>query len=172
MEINIDLENLAKGNNPMLKYSEQFQKAIDDGLLEFLEKFEAKIYLNAAAYDIPKSVIGKIDFIPIKDGYLVTINGTTAMYFEYGTGIRGLGSPHPKAASAGWIYDVNQHGESGWWYPTVASDPNPYKWTDSSGQLRAWTKGKISKPYLYKSWLWGTRSFTQIIRKHIRRIKV
>lgn len=48
----------------------------------------------------------------------------TETYREYGTGIEGSKNPHPDKMS-GWIYDVNEHGEKGWIYPTE----DGYKWT-------------------------------------------
>ena len=40
-------------------------------------------------------------------------------YKEYGTGIVGSQNPHvaEALASIGWKYDVNEHGEKGWFYP-------------------------------------------------------
>ncbi len=34
-----------------------------------------------------------------------------AVYVEFGTGVKGKGSPHPDVAILGWKYDVNNHGE-------------------------------------------------------------
>lgn len=48
-------------------------------------------------------------------------------YKEYGTGIIGSQNPHVAEAlqQAGWRYDINNHGEKGWIYPTE----NGYRWT-------------------------------------------
>ena len=54
---------------------------------------------------------------------------------EYGTGVRGKNSPHPKPPE-GWIYDVNEHGEEGWWY------------MGDDGELH-WTRGMPSRPFMY-----------------------
>lgn len=59
-----------------------------------------------------------------------------AAYVELGTGIVGAGSPHPTQS---WSYDVNHHGEDGWWY-----------WDEKQGRLR-WTKGMPSRPFLYET---------------------
>lgn len=56
-------------------------------------------------------------------------------FCEFGTGVVGAGSPHPDPMP-GWIYDVNEHGEEGWWY------------YDKNGNKR-WTKGMPSRPYMY-----------------------
>jgi hypothetical protein len=60
-----------------------------------------------------------------------------AIYVEFGTGVVGAGSPHP--APAGWRYDVNNHGEAGWWY----FNDRDQKWH--------WTKGIESRPFMYNT---------------------
>ena len=74
-----------------------------------------------------------------------------AVYVEFGTGIKGEGSPHPDTAILGWKYDINQHGELGWWYPTDNADPNPYKYTAKNGTTYAWTRGMPSRPFMYET---------------------
>lgn len=56
-------------------------------------------------------------------------------FCEFGTGVVGKGSQHPEPMP-GWTYDVNEHGEEGWWY------------YDDQGNKR-WTKGMPSRPYMY-----------------------
>ena len=56
-------------------------------------------------------------------------------FCEFGTGVVGKGSQHPDPMP-GWVYDVNEHGEDGWWY------------YDDQGEKR-WTKGMPSRPYMY-----------------------
>ncbi|MDD3230629.1 MAG: HK97 gp10 family phage protein [Oscillospiraceae bacterium] len=45
----------------------------------------------------------------------ISVGAKYAVFVEYGTGIVGELSPHPQPA-AGWTYDSNGHGESGWTY--------------------------------------------------------
>lgn len=49
-------------------------------------------------------------------------------YHENGTGIVGSQNPHvaEALASIGWKYDVNEHGEKGWFYP---KGDGTYGWT-------------------------------------------
>lgn len=171
-EIRLDLGKLKKGIDNIDEFAENFEKAIDDGLKEFTERIKKKYYEIGASYSIPSSVLGNVTHKFIGKGVELTFGNEVTLFFEYGTGIKGQSEPHPKAPQEGWIYDVNTHGEFGWWYPTTESDPNPYKYVDKQGVLRGWTKGKFSKPVVYKTWLWGTRSINPIIRKHVRRIKV
>lgn len=59
-----------------------------------------------------------------------------AMYVEYGTGIVGSQNPHPLLD--GWKYDVNEHGDKGWYYQDV------------NGEWH-WTKGEKSHQFMYKA---------------------
>lgn len=60
-----------------------------------------------------------------------------APFVEFGTGIIGSDNPHPDTGLANWKYDVNEHGESGWYY---------YK----DGEWH-WTKGMPSRPFMYET---------------------
>ena len=84
----------------------------------------------------------------------VWTNDWVLIFNEMGTGITGKGKSHPYSSGPfkSWKYDINSHGEAGWWYPTTESDPNPYKWTDKDGQLRAWTQGLPSRHMFYSAY--------------------
>lgn len=60
-----------------------------------------------------------------------------APYVEFGTGIIGMENPHPNPSLASWKYDVNEHGEKGWFY---------FK----DGEWH-WTKGLPSRPFMYET---------------------
>ena len=60
-----------------------------------------------------------------------------AVYVEFGTGIVGKSQPHPSPDD--WRYDINEHGESGWWY-----------FNDYTGHPQ-WTKGMPSRPFMYNT---------------------
>lgn len=60
-----------------------------------------------------------------------------AMYVEFGTGIEGKNSPHPKPAN--WTYDVNGHGEDGWYY------------FNDRDQRWHWTTGMPARPFMYNT---------------------
>ena len=76
-------------------------------------------------------------FSPSTGVGIIKAGAPYAVYVEFGTGIVGSGSPHP--APAGWQYDVNAHGESGWWY-----------YNDRDGKMH-WTKGMPSRPFMYNT---------------------
>ena len=60
-----------------------------------------------------------------------------ALYVEFGTGIVGAQNPHPLPGVANWKYDINEHGESGWFY-------------FRDGEWH-WTKGMPSRPFMYET---------------------
>lgn len=62
-----------------------------------------------------------------------------APFVEFGTGIIGSQSPHPIASLVNWKYDVNEHGESGWFY-----------FNDRDGQWH-WTRGMQSRPFMFET---------------------
>lgn len=62
-------------------------------------------------------------------------NAWWAKYLEYGTGIVGKADPHPEPHKIGWIYDINEHGEEGWYY--------------FQGGETHWTQGRGARPFLY-----------------------
>jgi len=61
-----------------------------------------------------------------------------AVYVEFGTGVVGQRNPHPEPIE-GWKYDVNEHGDAGWWY----FNERDQKWH--------WTKGMESRPFMYNT---------------------
>lgn len=171
ISIDIDTGNMSKTLAKVNYLENQLELAMDEGLTDFANMFEQKLRSNMILYGVPNSVVDSVRVYKYANGLTIEIASEKVEFFEYGTGIRGAGSPHPNPP-IGWIYDVNGHGSKGWWYPTDSSDPNPYKWTDGSGTLRAWTKGKFSRPFIYDTTVWGKQSITNVIRKHIRRIKI
>ena len=70
---------------------------------------------------------------------IIKTDSPYAICVEFGTGIVGEGSPHP--APEGWEYDINGHGEKGWWY----FNERDQKWH--------WTKGIESRPFMYNTFL-------------------
>lgn len=75
-----------------------------------------------------------------KSGFgIIKATAYYAIFVEYGTGIRGAMNPHPEAGEAGWDYDVNGHGDDGWYYKA---------WSDFKFH---WTKGMPARPFMYNT---------------------
>lgn len=67
--------------------------------------------------------------------YYVYTDCDWAAFVEFGTGVVGKENPHPEAN--GWKYDINEHGESGWFY--------------FKGGAWHWTRGMPSRPFMYET---------------------
>lgn len=94
-----------------------------------------------------------------------------ALFYEMGTGV--VGADHPAVNEYiqrfGWVYDHHGHGGDGWWYPTTPDDPNPYKWTDPDGQLRAWTQGLSAMNGFYNAFKLIEQNIESITREELRK---
>ena len=167
--VNIDLERFISSGKNIPNLDSYIQDGIDDAKVEFAKRLEEKVLENLMLYGLGGSrLAGDVSVRTLNDGFSIVVDNEYFSFVEYGTGIVGLGFQHPKAAEDGWEYDTNHHGDSGWWYPSSEDDPNPTKKLTENGWW-AWTAGQASRPFMYKSWLWGTRSVNNIFRKHINR---
>jgi len=66
--------------------------------------------------EIDGNISGIVTREPIVDGQRISYEGEDVAYIEFGTGIVGAESPHPKSSEFEWHYDINQHGWKGWYY--------------------------------------------------------
>lgn len=154
MQIKVTVGNIGKA----AKAVDEYRKTLKAKTAMFLAKL-AQVGVQIASakvYDMHAIDTGDLDS---SIHYLVSDDGKTAIirtdcahavYVEFGTGVRGQDSPHPLGLP-GWIYDINEHGDRGWWYPTNSSDPNPYKHQGDDGSWWAWTKGMPSRPFMYET---------------------
>ena len=132
--------------------AECIEIGINNGINEFAIRLIDKLIENMNKYNLSNSpIIDNVNIDVIEEGIIFRLSdGHYAMFVEYGTGIRGSENPHPWSGDIDWKYDVNNHGESGWWYPTVESDENPTKvYSDKIGGWVAWTAGSESRPFMY-----------------------
>ena len=128
--------------NQALKDIKAYQKKVDaagENLTHSLtEQGVSLAQLNASymsIYDTGELVSGIESQYRGDKGYVVSTAPHSA-FAEFGTGIPGAQSPHPEPGLAGWRYDVNEHGEEGWWY------------MGDDGEWH-WTAGMASRPYMY-----------------------
>lgn len=163
--IDINLEKITQGVKNWERVPYAVETGVRNGIEELADRIKQKLEEEATMMGLGGSqVVNQIVVFDVGDAIVITNNVDHALFVEFGTGVRGEQSPHPRP----WNYDVNGHGEQGWWYPTDNSDPNPIKRYGAGGSVWAWTAGMPSRPFMYEAWLWGSRSATQIIRKHIR----
>lgn len=174
---NIDLVKLMDrfSKKPFPDLESAINKGLDDGWKDFRDQAELKLAEILTDYGllgtgIPKQIKTEI----LDNGVSIQLTGSGggnaqdyAVFVEFGTGVVGEGNQHPKAGEFGWEYDINGHGDAGWWYPTDAGDPNPTTKLSKNGWV-AFTRGQASRPFMYDLWLWSTQSVTNIVNKNIR----
>lgn len=91
------------------------------------------MYMNA--YDTGELVNGIVGDVNGNKGKIVSTAFHT-MFVEMGTGVRGAEEPNPYNYAEGWRYDVNEHGEAGWYY--IGKDGRKH-----------WTQGMPSRPFMH-----------------------
>jgi len=171
MEFKINLFDIESIQHKLIQYEKDVDKAVKNGLSEFAEKYEDKLFYNASKYGVPYSVIEDLNVTIIDYEIHISLAGKELFFYEYGTGVRGQGSPHPKDP---WDYDIHNHGEAGWNYVVTKGyhmDVADYVFNGKNGEILAHTKGMPSKPFIYDTWLWGRRSIYNIIKKHLNRVR-
>lgn len=121
---------------------EAYQKKVEDlgpGIVKAATELgveEAKnqaLFMNA--YDTGELVNSIVGEVRDEKGHIMS-TAPHGKFVEFGTGIRGKQSPYPVNPPIGWQYDVNEHGEAGWWY--IGDDGKQH-----------WTKGMPSRPFMY-----------------------
>ena len=131
------INEIRKYQDDLNRKCEEFcQRLADEGVI--LAK--TKIMQYPAIYT--GELLGSIKDEPgaaITNGayWLIYTGCEWAPYVEFGTGLVGSQNPHPDTGLASWKYDVNEHGEAGWFY-------------FREGEWH-WTKGMPSRPFMYET---------------------
>ena len=171
--------NLADSKS--FKFAEQYlyqmetetKKAVQDSLHEIGERVKNHLIEELCEMGLcDSSFINQIVVKQYGKGLSVYVTSQHMMYVEFGTGIVGSNDPHPNTSfmDESWEYDINHHGEKGWWYPTTSRDKNKNKKVGANGQLYAFTKGQRSRPFMYNTWLYSRRIAVKIFNKHLGRV--
>lgn len=150
--IEVDIFNLGKAYKNIDNLQSAIEIGIKNGMSELAIRTEEKIQEQLSIFGLGgSSMASNITISPHENGVEIFMGSDYAVYVEYGTGIVGEMSPHPHP----WEYDINGHGEEGWVFKS--DDGNWYR-----------TKGQMSHPFMYNTWLWASRSAVNIINKNIR----
>ena len=170
MDYFIDIDKFTKNMEGWQRGMQHLaDRALTDAMEELGDKLYERLIKNLSKHKLER-LMGDAYVTKYPDGFEVGVRNDSAVYIEFGTGIVGAGQPHPQPSREAWIYDINGHGIAGWWYPTTESDRNPTKYFSKNyGGWLAWTQGVKSRPFLYETWLYGTRAITPIVNKHMRR---
>lgn len=138
IKLKLNTESLNQALKELKKYQKKVDLAGQNLTHSLTEKGVSLAQLNASymnIYDTGDLVRGIDSQYQGEKGYVVS-SAPHSAFCEFGTGIVGAESPHPNPSLAGWKYDVNQHGQEGWWY------------MGDDGEWH-WTAGMPSRPYMY-----------------------
>ena len=159
-----DLKSVDKVSKKFLAnggISKQLERAIDDALDEIMHRAVIRMREIMATYATRdgnlagSNLASSIREERIDDGFIITVDSDHALYVEFGTGIVGKRSPHPKADMS--QYDKGGYGEVGWFY--IGKDGK-----------RHWTMGMPSRPYMHHTYLYVRRIMTKTINRHLAKV--
>lgn len=113
----------------LAKFVEEYKQALIQGQSSGIKKL-TEIGLQRVIDNSPNINSGRLGIsldteITPELGRIYT-SDEVIIFNEFGTGIIGLNNSHPEASAKGWRYDVNEHGEKGWYY---LGDDGEYHWT-------------------------------------------
>lgn len=159
-EINVNLGNyqsIQKAEKILGKLSKEIDSALNAALVETADKMEIKCDSLLQSYKLGGSELASSIRIIYSPSSIMLVSDSDHLSFvEYGTGIYGKNSPHPKKPIS-WVYDSNEHGYEGWFY------------YDKAHKLR-WTAGSPAKPFMYHTAMYGGRIIGSQVNKHINRL--
>lgn len=122
------LEDSDSWADDIRKYRLELQKKCDEFTRQLAEEGVAIAKANILSEDAIYT--GELlNSMNIKPGDVI-VNGASyhiytacpwAKFVEFGTGIEGKENSHPDASIIGWKYDINNHGEKGWFYFKMAN---------------------------------------------------
>lgn len=131
-------------------YKERLNKGVELGVQEATKQLYDLIIANCISNNLAnyQSDIHWEYDETTKTGRVYT-DQIIIIFNEFGTGREG--KQDSWATELGYTVNASGKGDKGWWYPTTLTDPNPYKWVDKDGQLRALTHGLPSKHIFYNA---------------------
>jgi len=128
----LDPSSITKAIREVKKYKKDFERKVEKLIKLLVDKGVeiARELVPVDFGDLRESIQGRVE-----DGKgLIYTDCPYAIYVEFGFGVVGGRDPHPKISVQ---YDVNHHGEKGWFY------------FDKKRGVWRWSKGQPSKPFMF-----------------------
>lgn len=130
---NLTIELSKKSLKRTINYLNKYKVAYEKGVENAIEYATELMYEKVKQYCYDNGILNhtsKIykEYDNIKNIGKVWTNDMVLIFNEMGTGITGMNNPHPSPNGAfkSWKYDVNEHGEKGWYYP---KEDGTFGWT-------------------------------------------
>lgn len=159
---NLSINQIQQLKNQITKLKEAYDRGCENLVQYATERLYELFVQNCEKYNIENSD-SRINYsynINAKIGRVWT-DDMVIIFNEFGTGIKG--TQDEWADSYNYKVNASGKGEQGWWYPTDELDPNPHKWKDDNGQLRALTHGLDSRHMLYDAYMQLQSEFSELI---------
>ena len=141
IEFSLDPSSLERAAQEVKKYAMELDEKVEALIRKLAERgaMVAKVQLAALDAVYTGELLSGIEGIYNEKDHvgIVRAGAPYAIFVEYGTGVIGAGSPHPKPD--GWQYDANGHGDEGWVYLN-----------ERDGKYH-WTRGYQSRPFMYNT---------------------
>lgn len=118
MKIVLGNEGIRELQRILMDWQRVIDEVVNEAERRLAEEGQRIMLQKAPTTDIDGNIPGRVRVEPRAEGYAVTYLGQDVAYIEFGTGITGMGS-YPDGevlAEVNWTYDVNDHGEKGWYY--------------------------------------------------------
>lgn len=135
------LEDVKRARKELVDYRDSLKTKLNALMQMLADKGVNLAKQNLSAYPMPYSrgvLENSIQGVwNVKEGRGAIFSDCGwACYVELGTGVMGERSPHEDSGSVGWGYDINHHGDEGWYY-----------FDENSTEMK-WTKGMPSRPFM------------------------
>ena len=139
-----------------------YQKTLETKTAEYLQRL-TDVGLLRAVDLVPIYHGGAVNSITgyVEDNKGIIRAGGYCAFIEFGTGVKGEGSPHPSAeymAAMKWAYNVGttifttKDGRTGWFFP---ADDGTWKFTE----------GMPSRPFMYETALYLKSEYKRIAKE-------
>ena len=144
IKVRLDPHSIADAITQLQMYREDLERRVKLLVKSLTERGAEITRVNIFEMDavdtreLLKSVSEYYGVVNGKQVGFIRVNAEYGALVEFGTGIVGKQNSHDLAGNVSYKYDVNNHGDAGWWWP------------DDYGGIH-WTKGMPSRPFMYEA---------------------
>lgn len=170
----LDRQSIDRAIRELQECKRQLTEAMNALVRELADQGAQVARMQVASFDavdsgaLEHSIYGYYD-PDSRIGYVIA-GAAHAFYVEYGTGVVGMGHPHPEPERAGWEYAIGDNifttkdGRVGWIYNAGSSGVfgSPEL---SEGKGWAFTEGQPSRPFMYNTLVWLEEAAEALGRK-------
>lgn len=171
IDVKLTSKSIRNASDKLRELAKDLPRAMDEVTMELAKQTADQIQKN---YDVfpYKGESGKepiIGFARYDKGWEAYAKGESIFYEEFGTGDKGLNSPHPLKNR----YDLNPYN-SGKYIRQVGKSAKEHGltsgkyWTykNDNGDI-IYTQGVPSGKFMYKSYVWAMKNYKKIVEEKV-----